>query len=123
MNGWILTPKALHLGLWTRETVRCSLSLGHIASRVVLRASASLRVKSRRKPARTRTPERKRLRRHAQIAEVRDRLGVDPQRDRAPPLLARLDVVDDQCRLRLAVHEQPRLAAANFDPDLRPRVG
>ena len=36
--------------------------------------------------------------------------------------LARLHVVHDQRRLRLAVHVEPRLVPAHLDPDRRPRV-
>src|SRR5215218_314656 len=59
---------------------------------------------------------------HAQVSEVGDGPHVDPQRDRAPRLGARLEVVHDQGGLRLVVDEQARLRATYLDPNLGPRA-
>ena len=59
----------------------------------------------------------------AQVPEVRDGARPDPQGDRSLGLRAGLDVVDDQRRLLLTMHVEPRPVAADLDLDLRPRSG
>ena len=56
---------------------------------------------------------------HREIAEVRLGADVEPQRDRALAVRARLQVVDDERRLRLVVNVEFGEGPADFDLDLR----
>lgn len=62
------------------------------------------------------------LGRHAQISKVRHRARLEPERNAASRRRTRFHVVHDQRRLSLAVNEESRARAVDFDPDLRPRV-
>src|SRR4029453_254572 len=56
---------------------------------------------------------------HPQVPEVGEGSRAQPQRDRARGLSPRLDVVHDQRRLGLVVHEEAGRVAPHLDPDLR----
>src|SRR5439155_24224628 len=59
------------------------------------------------------------LPRNPQVGEVGFRARTDPESDRALRL-AELEVVDDECRLRSVVNEEPRLRTRHHDLQPRP---
>src|SRR5439155_19690054 len=64
----------------------------------------------------------RRLRHDPQVGEVPFRAGADPEGDRAL-LVAELEVVDDERRLRRVVNVEPRLRARDHDLHPRPHAG